>query len=174
MSEIFTASNGIKVSLDVLGGINYDESSLFLTLPGMRTTALREFFQNERDQELGRWRWPENPDYVIIPRARGVRVVSETTGMSLDARRGQYRGGGATLFGAAAAYFDAHPERKPWEDAKPGEVWLLTLDGDESAFYPSKSLSRAFTPVAPNTGMTAVSMNWPEITAGRCIWPESS
>lgn len=66
-----------------------------------------------------------------------------------------------------------HVERpKPWQSARPGEVWLLTLNGLESAFYPSKSLDRAFTPVAPNTGTTAVPMDWPEIESGRRIWPE--
>jgi hypothetical protein len=29
----------------------------------------------------------------------------------------------------AAAYFKAHPERKPWEDAKPGEGWSVATAG---------------------------------------------
>jgi hypothetical protein len=31
---------------------------------------------------------------------------------------------------AANRYFDAHPERMPWQDAKLGEVWLIDLKGD--------------------------------------------
>ena len=30
---------------------------------------------------------------------------------------------------AARAYFKAHPARKPWHDAKQGEVWLLEIEG---------------------------------------------
>lgn len=87
--------------------------------------ALREFFQHERDEELGRWRWPENPDYVVYPTTtRSLRVVRENgNGEAWWVDRGDDRA--HEHCHAARAYFEAHPERKPWEDANPGEVWEI-------------------------------------------------
>lgn len=186
MTETFTASNGARIEIhesriDIKCTGDSGEQHFLST---KETEAAREFFKHEADEQLGRWRWPENPDYVIYAKKEsdseprtGVRVVHEATGRSRDIGRDVVEACEATVstFGRAArAYFEDHPERKPWEGANPGEVWLLTLEGVESAFYPSKSLDRHFTPVAPNTGTTAVPMNWPEITAGRRIWPEDA
>ena len=187
MSE-FTASNGIGVE------INEDEQIIF-EVPNRPTTpmwvtngeidALREYIIAQEDKRLGRWRWPENPNYLVYPVGEGLVDVLREAGVS-DQTRGPGREQGISrekavewdrdyslhFYEAAAAYFDAHPEPKPWHDAKPGDVWALTVDGEESAFYPSKSLDRAFTPVKPESGRTAVSFDSFEITAGRRIWPE--
>jgi len=74
---------------------------------------------------------------------------------------------------ALREFFEHEANHKPWHDAKSGEVWVLTVDGVESAFYPSKSLDRCFTPVAPNSGTTAIPFDWPEITDARRIYPEA-
>lgn len=186
----YTASNGVTVWRDSttgnlrFGGDAVDLDHLREKLSGesrgmypAMDAALREFFQAERDEELGRWRWPENPDYVVyapVDYSNYVRVLDERSAILEVIHREHLKGRGSLVAQAARAYFEAHPERKPWEDAKHGEVWLLTIDGAESAFYPSKSLSRAFTPVAPNTGTTAVPFDWPEITDARRIFPEAS
>jgi hypothetical protein len=134
-----------------------------------------EFFQAKRDAELGRWRSPLHPDYVVYLIGYEALVIGEHVGLSQRFERSAVDAASSRVpEQVAAAYFEAHPERKPWHDAKPGEVWLLTLDGVESAFYPSKSLDRHFTPVAPSTGTTAVTFDWPEIEAGRRIWPEDA
>src|SRR5699024_6580390 len=49
------------------------------------TEALERQALAKRDAELGRWRWPEQPDYVVYPvtqghRTRAVSVVNEATG----------------------------------------------------------------------------------------------
>lgn len=115
MTDSFTASNGMTVERDHNNDVVIDRSigcaSVFMA--DGTALALREFFQHERDEELGRWRWPENPDYVVYPRARAVLVLSESTGVTLRAERGQFSAREATVFGAASAYFEAHPERKP-------------------------------------------------------------
>lgn len=146
-----------------------------------------EFFQAKRDAELGRWRWPENPDYVVYrnkdragePTDGTVVVIHEPSGdrawMDPDGAYSVDGGTAQSITDAGRAYFKAFPfTRKPWQNAQPGEVWSLTVDGSESAFYPSKSLDRAFTPVAPGTGRTAVAMDSFEIEAGRRIWPEDA
>lgn len=108
----------------------------------------------ERDEQLGRWRWPENPDYVVYrwvadpPRrnVRGVTVLSEAiprgytvwednvdviygTSVNEEARK--------AARDAARAYFDAHPEPKPipneprsaWVDKYGTDVWVVGGDG---------------------------------------------
>lgn len=177
----FTASNGIGVE------INEDEQIIF-EVPNRPTTpiwvtngeidALREYIIAQEDKRLGRWRWPESPSLVVYAwNPNWVNVVNENDGDAAQHRRqdvdaARDRNFIAITEAAARAYFDAHPEPKPWHDAKPGDVWALTVDGEESAFYPSKSLDRAFTPVKPESGRTAVSFDSFEITAGRRIWPD--
>ena len=171
----FTASNGITVYLGTLGDLKFDTSGVLLAFPGMYKNATREFFQHERDEELGRWRWPENPEYVIYPKVSGsVRVVEELTGQS-----GVFSRTDSSIdvlySGAARAYFEAHPESKPWDGAKPDEIWAVTLHGVErpcrvlNPTYSEHEL--AFLP------LNGTSPTWfvpsASVTAARRIWPES-
>lgn len=181
MSE-FTASNGIPVrscegvhTIEVNGVFVRDDLA----------QALREFFQAERDAELGRWRWPENPEYVVyaLPDG-GVDVLRESSvsdslkgpgrlqGISRWDAGGRESAASSHFYAAAAAYFAAHPEPKPWHDAKPGEVWVLTTEnvGDECAARVAEvNGQRVFEWVA---GLHRKSVVASTITAGRRIWPE--
>jgi len=173
----FTASNG--VSIQESGPVT--DRGPWLVVDGdllspNKAAALREAFRAEEDARLGRWRWRENQDVVVYPHpddSGWVTVLHETRAQSVTLYRKNLLGHDDWTQ-PARAYFDAHPEPKLWHDAKPGEVWALTIDGQESAFYPSKSLDRAFTPVAPNSGTMAVQMDSPLITAGRRIYPGAS
>ncbi|WP_156316655.1 hypothetical protein [Leucobacter japonicus] len=174
MSDKFVASNGIGVQLepdddafltDVKGA-----GGVGLSFRGSVTSALREFFQHERDQELGRWRWPENPGFVVYSRGvAGIRVTSEESGDSILALReaAETWADEPTFFGAARAYFAAHPERKPWHDAKPGEAWVITYGGEEHAVISDGAFflweAGSEQPVGDS-----------RITSGRRIWPEVS
>ncbi len=73
---------------------------------------------------------------------RAPAVISHedhTPGIGQYADRAYYENHIAGVRGisaeAARAYVEAHPEAKPWQDAKPGEVWVLTLpdEGDADA-----------------------------------------
>lgn len=172
----YTASNGIGVRidspyLDIKDGVSWRG------IAGSREViALREFFQAERDEELGRWRWPENPDYVVYQHESGQAIViNERTGISFY----RYRGEAAELremragtdedvslgTKAAEAYFDAHPERQPWDDAKPGEAWRLK----EVDAYPGIAIFTELHVWLWSTG-SAVDLN--RIVEGHRIWPE--
>lgn len=128
---------------------------------------LREYFRDERDQELGRWRWAENPDYVVYPHPDGdfARVVSEVSGDSNGIYRDAERHTGSNFERAAVAYFAAHPEPKPWHDAKPGEVWHVETDYRTGNAWVLDSGAFMFDNEA-----------WAEpefIRTARRIWPES-
>lgn len=198
----FTASNGIGVEIN-------DEEQIVFAVPNRPTSpvwmkpdervALREFFRAEEDERLGRWRWPENPDYVVYAwvaepsrgNVRGVTVLSERIprgytvwednvhtfhGESVDEESRR------SARDAARAYFDAHPERKPWHDAKPGETWRLTVN-DRSPLEIDLTFnvigvegvipSRFARPQVGGEQME-YPLDSPAITAGRRIWPEVS
>lgn len=142
MTETFTASNGLKVIIT--------DNDVKVEVRGLTprvelvVDALKEWAASERDQELGRWRWPENPDYVVykapagerVPDARHVTVSNESNGEAawlFEVGSGGVSGGDSWARDAARAYFAAHPEPKPWHDAKPGEAWVITYGGDEHA-----------------------------------------
>ena len=124
MTEAFKASNGVDVSIGeesdgtFLVGKGGVRRWTVATVNAEGIVALREFFQHERDQELGRWRWPENPDMVVQADEGGERawVVNERdqklTGwvwrVDLDCSTAR-----AEVVAAARAYFDAHPKTDP-------------------------------------------------------------
>lgn len=171
----FTASNGIILSPHPNGRIKiiYRDSS---GREGDETwagaddgVALREFFQHERDEELCRWRWPERPEFVVYPEGDAVRVLRESSGTNWYPvpRPINPVGTAADIqYQAAAAYFDAHPVKKPWHDAKPGEVWIVTVDGTDRALLVDP---RQFT-----DGNLGYDFTDSGITAARRIYPEAS
>lgn len=168
MSEIFTASNGVR--LDELGRVMMGAPKI----PSQEESheARKEFYLAERDKELGRWRSKKNPHWVVVPGEWGTRrAFNESTGethlfhskpdlsiMYYDSVRE-----------IIEEYWDEH-KPKPWQEAKPGEVWLLTVDGRESAFV--LDADQEFNGVNRNGQYVCGWQGDPRITAGRRIWPE--
>jgi hypothetical protein len=175
--EQYTASNGVQVLIDSSGYIDY-------TTPGPEGYAddldseavegLREFFQAEEDERLGRWRWPENPEYVVYPTTNDrdlITVLRESVGRIRKVRRYSLEliDDHAEQFAACAeAYFDAHPEPKPWHDAKPGEVWELTFRAGSHAWFVNGDFFQS------TQTLTTIYKNDPGILSARRIWPEES
>ena len=133
MSEKFTASNGVT-------GFECDLDAY----TSEYVEGMREFFLHERDQELGRWRWPENPQCVVYPGEvtgnpgsdyQECVVIDEATGIALGFGSDLPNCHGGHHREAARAYFAAHSVSKPWHDAKPGEVWALSVLGGPLAAY---------------------------------------
>ena len=170
----FVASNGFHVHLpdgDDAFGVN----GMFMN--EKERQALREFFQHERDIELGRWRSKEHPSYVVYPQDEenyGVLVVDEISGVGDYVSVNMAAGSGEARMHVKVAreFFAAHPEPKPWHNAQPGEVWALTVSGKESAWAFADDVSVW---AEASTGRTlAAAPKSPAITAGRRIWPEVS
>lgn len=184
MTTPFVASNGTVIARKGRASLAVERpgTDRLLNINADRTEALREFFRAEHDEELGRWRWPENPDYVVYPKSSsetepspGVRVVHESSGRSKDVGRvvASACEAAVSVFGkAACAYFAANPERKPWHDAKSGEAWALTVDGEEYPWGVGDGVDAGrFVYLG---GLTNIPLDHPSITAGRRLWPEDA
>ncbi len=101
------------------------------------TNALREYFQAERDDALGRWRDTENPNVVVYPclnqddgYGRVVWVLDEAemvSGTVLDDRHSH---------SSASRYFAAHPQPEPrppfaaYVDKNGSAVWVTDENGN--------------------------------------------
>ena len=164
----------IKTYEDGSARLLWDWRDIALTTADFKT--LRAFFQAERDEELGRWRDPENPDYVVYPLADGTLMVmlfnEQSQYRGFWSRKGTrecvLKGGSADV---ARRYFAAHPEPKPWDAAKPDcdEIWVLTIHGCEQPVYVTEFRGE---PVFQVPDGETISPHRKSITAGRRIWPE--
>ena len=177
--------NEVQVDLDKDGRIHLRRAGVSGGISGgictLETTeALRAFFQAERDEELGRWRDPENPDWITYPADKedAVWVFNEREGGGSQYwTRGiagfydpAYTGYSASHY-AAGRYFAAHPKPKPWDAAQPDEVWVLTINNDrEEVFRCGENGLYSLKTGNPLGSLLSRSHN--KITAGRRIWPE--
>ena len=175
MSKKFTASNGIQVTSEVqsisgfrrirFGG---HQESVTVELSGRNIRALVEHLDHERDTALGRWRYPDSPHLVVYPQDDGwVAVVDEEAATAYLWQRERL-----VECPAAQAYFDTHPEPKPWHDAKPGEVWEITIHGRR---HGGVVASGGFLSTVTSDGDAILfDLSDRSVTAGRRIWPEAS
>ena len=173
----YVADNGASVHLDSNGRMTFRRDSPLCvnTLEAFWVQAAREFFQAERDEELGRWRDPENPDCICYPVAGDpddIWVVYEGSGLAYMRERNQAFYAGNKFSEVARRYFAAHPEPKPWEGAEPGEFWILTVDEKTNPYKIWTDTQRVRRFERVERPYTAISLNDPRITAGRRVWPE--
>lgn len=176
----FRARNGLIVKPCDNGGVEVGKPGYRDYTPPEATFALEEWFQAKRDAELGRWRWPANPDYVVYGAKwlNGyVTVVNERTGehgeVSLDwirkcVQQGMDAAGDDWEY-AALAYAEANPEKHPWHAAEQGDVWVLTVMGHTRAW--SADGEGHFQHLIDIESLTVTD---PAISAGRRIWPEDA
>lgn len=111
----FKASNGWHIDEDGMLRGSYGDRILLRS----GTNYARQFFQELRDHELGRWRDPELTQAVCYPSEHGVSVLvfHERYGES----RVFYRGdnfGDTAVEQVAKRYFEAHPQHKPLPTAE--------------------------------------------------------
>ena len=130
--------NKLQVGLDEVGRIHLSRAGYGNGIYTLETTeALRAFFQAERDEQLGRWRDPENPNIVVYPclnqddgYGRVVWVLDEAemvSGTVLDDRHSH---------SSASRYFAAHPQPEPrppfaaYVDKNGSAVWVTDENGN--------------------------------------------
>lgn len=183
--EKFTASNGVEIvrkgDEDTYQAWNIGNANRVLFAPH-EFEALREFFLHERDQELGRWRWPEDQNVVVVPDRSNFYGDGKRWASVYDERRmgrnswycadTSSKGvrGDQPMHDAAHDYFAAHPVSKPWHAAEPGEVWLLTFLSGEQMIGLVDHDGECF--IGAGQELTVIKST--AFTAGRRIWPEVS
>ena len=160
----------IKTYEDGSARLLWDWRDIALTTANFET--LRAFFQAERDEALGRWRDPENPNMVAYRTpeeddddGRSIRLLDESSGESwLSWER-------IAIYDSSARYFAAHPEPKPWHAARPDcdEIWVLTIHGCEQPVYVTEFGGE---PAFQVPGGETMSLSHGAITAGHRVWPE--
>ena len=170
--NLYTASNGVGLTITRDRTVRWRPG----IPPDLVSSALREYFQVERDEALGRWRDPENPDWICYGRGSSrdtVHVINEYDGLPYMLERGQVAYSDAEFSAVAQRYFEAHPKPKPWEKARPGcdEIWVLTIHGCEQPVYVDEFCGE---PVFQVPGGETISLHRESITAGRRIWPEEN
>lgn len=184
MSDKFVASNGATIQKGGAGNLflEHPEWNGYRLYPD-HVAALREFFQYERDEELGRWRDPENPDVVVYRTPYGddrdgrrIEMVNERTNETEPAWENLVVIEDAEQpEGWAARYFAAHPEPKPWHDAKPGEVWLIGVPtGPTFEFSAMTAVEHDGKIAFSNPGSDEWLAPTYEPLSARRIWPEVS
>lgn len=162
----FTASNEATVE-QFAYSLNVKMRSAESWLEPWAVNALREFFRAEEDERLGRWRRPEYPTYVVREDNVGELTIFNEKSMTLvsvtrDEVESGYNGWGRDT---ARAYIDAHPVKKPWHDAKPGELWRIELpDIGENSYVAGDYTFRSHD--------HAITMEDFRIISARRIWPQ--
>lgn len=170
MTENFVASN--EVILDQHG---YN-LTMDYTRRGQYHEARKEFYQHLRDKELGRWRskidsnWTavldDSDGMIIFRHDGGVKMFFVPSG-TLNCDRWS-----ESLKEIANEYIQNHSPKKPWHAAKPGEVWVLTIDGIEHPWGVDSIIPERF--VYAGGDSADIPFDYPDITDGHRIWPEGS
>lgn len=128
MSEKFTSSNGGTVEMlgnrrmivTDMNAYQLSESASVKShsswLDPAQIETLREFFQHERDQELGQWRSAIDPGWTAVENGRYVQFRHDDCkrAFSLDRNAPDFNGWSPALREIGHEWFAAHPEPKPW------------------------------------------------------------
>ena len=125
-----------KRDVDDVYRLDFGPGTAPIILSEEEMDELRAHLQAERDQELGRWRDPENPNIVVYAFSmvdgedRCIRLLNELSGATwLDWGR-------VALPGPATRYFDAHPQPEPrppfaaYVDKNGSAVWVTDENGN--------------------------------------------
>ncbi|WP_171010958.1 MULTISPECIES: hypothetical protein [unclassified Microbacterium] len=145
MTDTFTASNGIEVTMDpdregkvyLVGRRARGDEGQYLDTHATGgpegIVALREFFQHERDETRGLWRSAADPTWTAVRRNTCIYFQNEDHERSfhfVPKLEASIKSWSSDLQALAYEYIEAHPERKPWEDATYKDVWVWTTTDD--------------------------------------------
>lgn len=174
MKEKFTASNGVDITVTAeldetyllgKGGVieGGDRRWTVCTGNSEGMDALREYFQYERDQGLGRWRSKRNPDWtakVAFGRAEFRHDDGQQAfNVVLD---GDYN---YPWSGNEKQVLGEFLESESWNYAELGEIWVIT--DDFGRVEPYVRASKGWRRVSRKN----VFLSRP-IMGGRRLWPE--
>ena len=122
---------------ETTGSTLFEDSVVIAANLSATSTALRDHFQAERDTKLGRWRDPDNPDYVAYrspedddDEGRCILLLNETTGETI------YEWERLSYSRPARRYFETHPQPEPrptfaaYVDKNGSAVWVTDENGN--------------------------------------------
>lgn len=172
----FVASNGVKVSSETQGITGYrrikfetDHTGETVELSGANTVALIESLDHERDEDLGRWRWPENPEYVVYPTHGGYQVVNERNGVA-EFRNGLYA---HDMEGQAAKAYRDDCNDRPWDAAVDGEIWEVDNLGPDRQYIVMGGRFFRLPLLPPSDPSWHPALFASDFRTAKRIWPES-
>lgn len=160
----FTASNGTLIWRAATGRLTLGN---YMWFTSSEESALREFFQHERDEERGIWRSHSDSSWTAVRRNTTIYFQNEDHERSfhfIPKLEASIKAWSPDLQSLAYEWIEAHPERKPWEDAEEGQVWIIAYNGRE---FPAIFQAGAFRDHGGSWSADA-------ITAARRIWPEEA
>lgn len=135
----YTASNGVTVEWDAERGMFTLDSpsgpSQIYWFNAEDRRALSDYFQAERDAELDRWRDTEHPERAVYRRVdNSLLILDETDGDHWTVRIDEIKDYDEChpVASTIRAWLAAHPEPKPWHDAKQNDLWELMINGCHS------------------------------------------
>lgn len=141
--DTFTASNGWTVNMHGTASPPNGPSTVGLGASHPAFTAAVEYGKHigriEKDTLLNRWRSKNDPFMVVYPVTldgkEWIRTLDERTANSRywSARPNRIGPSPDWAVHAAAAHewYDAHVALPPWDMARPGQGWLVTIGGVE-------------------------------------------
>lgn len=137
MGTGFKAASGRAVNVAADGSLMFGRVNGYLSKEAAYDAE--EYFRAKHDEELGRWRWPINPHWIAMEGNRnrdGRRTVALFNEQTFESCLVNDRVLESSIDDAShragRAFFEAHPELKPWHDAKAGEFWSVHHVGIET------------------------------------------
>ena len=169
---IRTTDGGLRINMP---GMDYVAGHEPQTLVAGRVESLREYFRDERDKELGRWRSKKDHDYYVIPYYSNldtVTVVYERDNRHQVAHRSEDYSVLRGFKEVGEEYFAAHPEKKSWHDAEDGHLYLLNFKDAPNVDVSALVKGGTFVYNDPCCdGWDALDSD--RIKSARRIWPEN-
>ena len=145
----------------------------------MSTTIDPAMTVAELDALIGRWRWPEHPQYTVMgasPQRHHLTVIDEVNGELTEVSRQVGRQGTTnrpTPFQAGYAYMLAHAPAPAWHSATEGEIWAIRLTPERKGYVTYTVRDGAFWPVFPGSNeIVSIPTNSPLITTAYRVWSE--
>ena len=128
-----------KRDVDDVYRLDFGPGTAPIILSEEEMDELRAHLQAERDEELGRWRDPQDPDWICYGRGSSrdtVHVINEYDGLPYMLERGQVAYADSEFSAVAQRYFEAHPKPKPrppfaaYVDKNGSAVWVTDENGN--------------------------------------------
>lgn len=168
----FKARNGMTVREGDDGSLKVGNVDGYLSQAA--AYAADEYFQAKHDEDLMRWRDPLEPDRVVSRMIGGGIHVYDERALTYSIFTRPAFGGHAVRtsvgdFGFTATadrFFEAHPEPKPWEAAKRGDVWAITTPVFEEPVAATWTASRFAIPDGAFTEYVSVE----SVTSAELVW----